>query len=237
MSTCGIGSRPASRRHQKATRPARRKPSEACWSGACGISLLTRTPLERRASSNSASEPHWPTRGPHALHLRRCAVRAGCPRRDRRNVLEVANNAPSSGRKPLLGLMYDSVARRTWSERAAAGVIGFEARLPHKSHRLALIAPCRLQVDKAAATFDQDLLRLATEEYDRAQRAKQAAPPGRAADARVPLTPERSTQRRKPEAPAREPQPERQHWQKKRQRGARGGDWKRRKGEGEWYRR
>ena len=171
------------------------------------------------------------------MHLAAAPFARAAPRCDRRNVLEVANNAPSSGRKPLLGLMYDSVARRTWSERAAAGVIGFEAGQLRAPRRIALVAPCRPQIDKAAATFDQDLHRLATEEYDRAQRAKQAAPPGRAADARVPHTPERSTQRRKPEAPTREPQPERQNWQKKRQRGARGGDWKRHKGEGEWNRR
>lgn len=44
---------------------------------------------------------------------------------------QVALNAPLGGRKSHLGLLYDSMSRRDWAEKSAAGIPGFQAR--HRS--------------------------------------------------------------------------------------------------------
>ena len=59
-------------------------------------------------------------------------------------VSQVAAHAQLKGRKAHLGVIYDQVARRSWAEKAAAGVAGFQ---------VCLFAPSRAPASRRAPPF------------------------------------------------------------------------------------
>ena len=48
-------------------------------------------------------------------------------------VLQVAMEAPLSGRTARVGLLYDTLMRQRWAEKSAAGVLGFSAEAEAQS--------------------------------------------------------------------------------------------------------
>ena len=109
-------------------------------------------------------------------HKMICLQARGGPRDPQRSAArarergKVAQNAPLKDRRASLGLIYDETARRTWSERAAAGVAGFEARAPLRAARSRCGLAAARQVNAAACAFNEEILRAAEAEYDRCDR-------------------------------------------------------------------
>ena len=91
--------------------------------------------------------------------------------------MQVAQRAASFGKKAGLALHFDLMARRSWAERSRAGDPGFEVRATRRSLR-ARRPRSAAQVNRAAQTWDESLLRAAIAAHDAAESkpVKAAAP-------------------------------------------------------------
>ena len=110
----------------------------------------------------------------HVLQARSPAPRRGvaCG-----GATQVAQRAASLGKKAGLALHFDLIARRSWAERSRAGDPGFEVRATRRPLR-ARRPRAAVQVNRAAQTWDESLLRAAIAAYDAAESkpVKAAAP-------------------------------------------------------------
>ncbi|CAK0869818.1 unnamed protein product [Prorocentrum cordatum] len=81
---------------------------------------------------------------------------------------QVALDAPLQGRKAQVALVYDRLARRTWAERAAGGVAGFQSAVSRHASARYSRARVGAQVNVAALSLGSGLLRADKEAFEKA---------------------------------------------------------------------